>query len=217
MRQVSRTGAKESQWSTELRIVVYRRAATIISVSRCAHKVFSSGMKVSGGGSFADADDADHLGSRRLRPVRIWILNSQHRICSPTLSPLACMPTPSFTMAQGNRPSADLAEFDDDSSSGPRESEDVEKALLHDTNDERQEKKKRHSGSKLQTSWNGLLPLTMFNVCLFVASCTMWLRTSSKHDFSVQEHWKATSFYCELLDVNIPGRSLSNTDPSPHP
>ncbi|KAF6818875.1 DOPA-dioxygenase [Colletotrichum musicola] len=102
-------------------------------------------------------------------------------------------------MAQGNRPSADLAEFDDNSSSGPGESDDVEKALLHDTDDDK-EKKSQDCSSRLQASWNSLLLLTIFNVCLFVASCTIWLRASPNEESNVQEHWKATSFYSPILE-----------------
>ncbi|TDZ19358.1 hypothetical protein Cob_v007661 [Colletotrichum orbiculare MAFF 240422] len=85
---------------------------------------------------------------------------------------------------------------DDLSSNGRDGVGDVEKAFLlaEDTAEETKNPPNVHI-LRRPTTW-----LTLANICVFLASCTAWYQAPTKPAVSVQDHWKATSFYSPILE-----------------
>ncbi|KZL71972.1 DOPA-dioxygenase [Colletotrichum tofieldiae] len=112
-------------------------------------------------------------------------------------------------MSGTQRPSGDLSTLTDDaeaSSSTFEEHDDLEQALLPSLKHRNQNQTTDGIFSSRNTTGWPFGWLTVLNIGFFIASCILLFWTEvSKRPPSVQDYWKATSFYSPILErFNIP-------------
>ncbi|KAL0943571.1 uncharacterized protein CTRU02_201458 [Colletotrichum truncatum] len=93
----------------------------------------------------------------------------------------------------------DFVNDDETSLNGSDELADLEKALLPASTAKMQNDRNRNPSSWFNVLLRPSVLLTTFNIGLFIASCAVWLRVSRATP-SIQDHWKATSFYSPILE-----------------